>query len=772
MLQLLTRKTLIVCTIITNILYLVWRIFFTIPENLTLISGFFVIGLILVELIGMFELFVHFYGMSSVYIPELPEIDEDLFPEVDIFIATYNEPVDLVQKTINGCIRMDYPDSKKVHIYVCDDGCRQEMKAVALKMGVGYIIREEHVHAKAGNLNNAMKYTQSPLIATFDADMIPMHHFLMSTVPYFLENEQARKDGREENFDKIGFIQTPQCFYNTDLFQFNLHSEDRIPNEQDYFYRDIQTAKNASNTVIYGGSNTLISRAALDEVGGFYTNSITEDFATGLLIQNKHYRCYALDKPLASGLSPDDLKSLIKQRERWGRGCIQTGRRIGLFSLTGLTFGQKLSYLSSITYWFSSMKRFFYVMAPIVFSVFGITVVECNIYEVMLLWFPMYFFTNATIKRISNNIRNTRWSNIYETIMFQALMFPILLETFGISQNKFLVTKKGKNNATEKSYQIKQSIPFIIYIVLSIIGIVRMLYLSVFQETAVYAVILFWLISNMLNLVMAAFFLMGRKKYRSTERFTASLPCEVKQGTLVVSCETIDISEDGFALRFERPEYIDPNKEFDIYIEMDAGKQIYRVEMKAKIAHVEQIEGAWKYAGYITNIEDEVKDEWYAIVHDRVPTLPQTIVRSRGFYDDLEVNIKMRLHKEEFLTRKTARINFREEFVSSNLGEIRVINFNYHYIILEFFLTALTPKEIDIYISDEITLHCRIHDLQYKSTEVLYNVENIEEIVSDRKKREKLMEYISHMLDHELQLELEKKQKEKKKAEIDLMNHI
>ena len=80
---------------------------------------------------------------------------------------------------------MEYPDKSKVHIYICDDTNRIEMKELADKMGIGYIGLAENKHAKAGNLNNALSKTTSPLIATFDADMIPRNDFLMKTVPYF-----------------------------------------------------------------------------------------------------------------------------------------------------------------------------------------------------------------------------------------------------------------------------------------------------------------------------------------------------------------------------------------------------------------------------------------------------------------------------------------------------------------------------------------------------------------------------------------------------------
>lgn len=335
----------------------------------------FAIILLIAEVSGIIESIMNLYGMSSVISPKIPEVNNEDFPDVDVFIATYNEPVELLYNTINGCLNMDYPDKNKVHIYLCDDTNRVEMKALAKHMNINYITREDRIDAKAGNYNNALKNTKSPLIVTFDADMIPMSGFLMSTVPYFLGEE------------KIGFIQTPQSFYNPDLFQFNLFLENAIPNEQDYFFRKIEVAKNRTNTSIYGGSNTVISRKALEDVGGFYTKVIIEDFATGILIQSKGYRCYAIGDVHASGLSPSDIKSLVKQRERWGRGCIQTFRKLGILRMKGLSLLQKVSCLTSIFYWYSSIRRAIYIIAPLLFTFFGIVIVKCQTFFVFWLWF-------------------------------------------------------------------------------------------------------------------------------------------------------------------------------------------------------------------------------------------------------------------------------------------------------------------------------------------------------------------------------------------------
>lgn len=330
----------------------------------------------------MISQMIHFQSMTELEYPEKPDVTGMEYPSVDVFIATYNEPVEVLYKTVNGCCNMEYPELEKVKIYLCDDGGRQEVKELAEHFHIEYLARKEHTGAKAGNLNHALRHSQGDLVVTFDADMIPMKDFLISCIPYFmldlkqteeLKQQKGKAAGKSRN-GKIGFVQTPQSFYNLDLFQFYLYSENTIPNEQDYFYRDIQLAKNRSNSIIYGGSNTVLSREALEEIGGFVTNVITEDFATGMLIQSKGYQCIAIDEVHASGLSPEDLKNLVKQRKRWARGCIQTGRKLNVLFCKGLSIRQKISYMASISYWYDSVKRLIYMMAPILFSVFGITV--------------------------------------------------------------------------------------------------------------------------------------------------------------------------------------------------------------------------------------------------------------------------------------------------------------------------------------------------------------------------------------------------------------
>ncbi|URZ16495.1 glycosyltransferase [Clostridium felsineum] len=760
------ERILICCTVIFTIIYLIWRITCTLPLGGTIVSLVAAIILLVVEIMGMFEAAVHFYNMSSIEQPERPKVSEDLFPDVDVFIATYNEPRELLYKTINGCVNMDYPDKKKVHIYLCDDGNRPEMKELADHMGINYITRTERKGSKAGNLNNAMAHSKSPLIATFDADMIPMHDFLMACVPYFLTEE------------KVGFIQTPQSFYNPDLFQYNLFSENRIPNEQDYFYRDIQVSRNKTNSVIYGGTNTVIARQALNDVGGFYTEAITEDFATGIYIESKGYHCYAIDEIHASGLAPEDLKGLVKQRERWARGCIQTGKRLNILMIKGLTLKQKLNYLSSISYWFSGIKRLIYILSPILFSVFGVIVVKCNLWQVLVFWLPMYLLTNASLKGLSKNIRTNKWTSIYDTILFPSLILPVILETIGISQNKFAVTRKG-GAVSDKSYQRKKAIPHIILVILSFLGIINCFRLIFTKDTLAYSVVLFWLIANLYNILMSVFFMLGRTPHRKSERANVSIDCSINKKGVEVKGKTKDISEGGVSVVLDAPIDVYENNSVEIKLDTDR----YSCTFEAEVVHVDRLQDKWKYAFKIIDISEENYKQLLYVIYDRPPVLPKYISKSNSIFDDIRLNVLTRSKKVNQFNRKHPRLEIRKKLESRECGELEIINFDYAYALIKTASQYNNVKHINISILPDTILKCSLEKkMDYETNNnktkkpfeesiKLYRIDNYDEI-SDNTELQKALNNWANEYETMKKIEIKKKKKAGPSDELNEMAYL
>lgn len=344
----LSKKIIYLATLIFSSIYLIWRGLFTLPLDGSLFALIFGILLWFSEIVSNFTGLILIWSRNKVEDIPFPELEDADYPHIDVLIATHNEEPDLLKKTVNACCHLDYPEKSHVHIFISDDANRPEIKALADSFDVGYIGLENNKHAKSGNLNNALDQTNSPLIATFDADMIPYSDFLMQTVPYFINNMNERKE--DDSIKPIGLIQTPQSFYNADTFQYNLFSEKSIPNEQDFFSREINLLNNAHGAAIYTGSNTVISRKAIESVGGFPTDTITEDFELGALINTKGYKNVSTKEPMASGLTPTDIPSVLNQRIRWGRGVVQSVHNLNLLFNRQLTLAQKLVYLNGYLY--------------------------------------------------------------------------------------------------------------------------------------------------------------------------------------------------------------------------------------------------------------------------------------------------------------------------------------------------------------------------------------------------------------------------------------
>lgn len=604
---------------ISTVIYITWRIIFTIPMEHGLFSKIAGMILILAEIAEAIETFGTYRGATSMEEVELPSIPDEWFPDVDILIATHNEPVKLLFKTINGCKLLRYPDKNKVHIYLCDDSNRPEMRDLAKTMQIGYFGLEENKDAKAGNLNHALSKTHSPLVVTFDADMIPVSTFLMETIPYFflpfMEKDEKgcwkERKAKRENIRKIGFIQTPQSFYNPDLFQYNLRAERKVLNEQDYFFQNVNVRRNRTNTPIYAGSNTVIAREALRAVGGIQTGTVTEDFATGIAIQAAGYTCYATSKPLAHGLSPTDMRSLIKQRQRWGRGCVHT-LKSKKFLMGKLPLVGKLSYLQCLLYWWTFTRRFIYLISPILFTVFGIYIVDCKWWELVVFWLPNHLLGAKAMKLVSGGARSRKWSNLVDTIMFPYLILPVIAETVGIREKRFAVTEKQKTLG--KNSHVKYAAVHVILIVGSVLGLYQCLN-EIHMKVPIWQnfVLIYWLVINLYYLTMAVKFLLGRKNERQEERIPAKEKVELITPNGRIKGWTVDISESGMSVVAEQNLLISNGEELEVSIRARG----YHAKLRGRIARSLQEGDKQRYGIIFQKIPDKEKEAYYGIIYDR-----------------------------------------------------------------------------------------------------------------------------------------------------------
>jgi len=574
---------------------------------------------------------------------------------------------------------MTYPDKSKVHIYICDDGNLKEVAKLASEFGVGYLGLADNKEAKSGNLNNALEKTSSPLIATFDADMIPQHTFLMKTVPYFLLSRFIKEDGKwrprkEEEIDqkfKLGLIQTPQSFYNPDLFQFNLYAEGNIPNEQDFFSREVNTMRNTSNAVAYTGSNTVILRKAMEEIGGFPLKTITEDFETSIRIQKAGYITYATDEIQAAGLTTTTIKSMIRQRVRWARGIIQSLQNTHAVITPDLPPLARLTYLNSFLYWWSFFNRLIFIMSPILFALFDYQIVNSHFWDVIMFWLPAYFFYSMSMRYLSSNVRNQRWSQIIDTIFMPYLIIPVLLETLHIHQRKFKVTNKKKEGSGIGIEFAVYAIPHIILLVLSAAAMIRFAYGKYGWALFYSSIILFWITYNMVSLFYAVFFMLGRRAYRSSERIRAEEDINIQYKALSYDAKTVDVSENGLAFWTEKPIYLPEN----MTVKFAITTPYHKAGLKGKIVYVKEQDRGWRYSAAVRAVDDDNKRQYMQIIYDRTHSLPKQMDLWVTAYDDMLRNIKRRLKQPLSDKRKMPRILLERQIAFTNGAACKLIDF-------------------------------------------------------------------------------------------------
>ena len=635
----LVGRILLMLSIWSSLIYLAWRVGFSVPVGSGAIAIAGNVLLLAVELLGFVESLILFRNLLGLRPHPLPAIPDDAWPDVDIFIATYNEPTELLRRTVNGCCHLQYPDRSKVHIWICDDNRRAQMRALAQEMGVGYFDRPDNQGAKAGNLNHAMERTSAPYIVTLDADMIPKSDFLLKTIPYFVDAE-LREQGRPEvERLHLGLLQTPQCFYDPDVFQHALYSEKRAPNEQDFFYRSIEPAKTSTNSVIYGGSNTILSRRALEDVGGFFTGSITEDFATGLLIETAGYVSLALPEPLASGQTPHTFREHIQQRTRWGRGVIVTARKLRIWRRKNLTLAQKVSYWSSVVYWYSPIKNLIYMLSPLLYAALAIPVFRCNWLELLVFWLPMFLLQDLSLRLNSKNTISTKWSGVYETSVMPHLLLPILKESLGITLSAFKVTDKSKRGGA-RVRDTRAMLPFLILIALSLVGIVRVLVIFEAMQAVSLLILLFWLVRNLYFLIMALFLVDGRDSDGETVRVRDAENVRVCVAGAEYEGVTTQLTEHNMTLFLDESEGLKLGT--PVELTLHSGETPVRLRGVVTAVQESRRGSSRTHTVEILDFGTDERDYWQ-ILYDRIPTLPQSLHRDFGVLPHLWQNIAHRV---------------------------------------------------------------------------------------------------------------------------------
>ena len=526
---------------IVALLYSVYWIWWRWSSTLNWEHPVFSIILVVAETAGLLSMCFFIFNVWRLERREPPPAPAGL--SVDVFITCYDEPLQLIRRTAIGARAIRYPHGT----YVLDDGKRDEVLAMARELGIGYIRRKGNAHAKSGNLNHALKVTQAEFILQLDADHVPLPNILDRMLGYF-ENP------------KLAMVQSPQDFYNTDSFTHVMNDEGRrLWEENRLFFSIVQPGLDRLNASFFCGSCGVLRRSAFEAIGGFSTQTITEDMETSLVLHSKGWESYYHGETLAYGLAPANATQYHVQRLRWGQGTMQIMRKLNPLLLPGLTWRQRVAYFSALIVYLDAIQRLVFYVAPIVFFLTGWLPVWADNREFLIRLVPFMLLRITAFELLARGTGYMLIAERYNMTRFWTYLRAIG-GFFARKPLRFNVTPKGAGDVPFKTYA-----PQFWLALLSVLSIIWAFTARYYgwvdyndgdaRFSAAFLVNGIWVLWNLYFAVDVVQHSIRSRQMRADHRFTQQIPTRVRAilgdafGGDAVPATTQDINSSGLSFR-------------------------------------------------------------------------------------------------------------------------------------------------------------------------------------------------------------------------------
>jgi cellulose synthase/poly-beta-1,6-N-acetylglucosamine synthase-like glycosyltransferase len=366
-------------TLITTGLFIIYAFLLTAFSPLNPLSFIFALLFFFLEAVTMSLALAHMHESLDVVcrvrwhrlIEKLDPVP-DYQPMVSLQVPAYNEPIEVVQKTLGSLAKLNYPNYE---VLVVDNNTPLQetwrpLEEICRALGPNFhcLHLDRWPGYKSGALNFAVTQTdpRAEIIGIIDADYEVDPDFLRELVPAFADRE-------------VAFVQTPQDYrdHKGDIFSESTYRGYK------YFFEVSMPSRNERNAIIFAGTMGLIRKSVLEEIGGWDEWCITEDAEASLRILKKGYQSLYVNRAFGSGLMPFDFEGLKKQRFRWCFGGIQILKKHWEALMpwahwvdpeNKLTLAQRYYYLVGGLGWFSDVFNLlfaFFLVLGAVFNVFA-----------------------------------------------------------------------------------------------------------------------------------------------------------------------------------------------------------------------------------------------------------------------------------------------------------------------------------------------------------------------------------------------------------------
>jgi cellulose synthase (UDP-forming) len=593
-------RTLALAALVWGLGYLTWRIGWSGEGANPLAFAM----LLATEVYGLYALAIlTWFSWSR---PQLERPGATPGRSVDVYVCTYDEPVEVVMATLAGCRALTYPHTT----YLLDDGRRQEMRELAELAGAEYLTREDNSHAKAGNLNAALPRTKGDLVFVLDADHVPMPDALDALVGYFDD-------------ERMALVQTPHDFFNHDSVQHYVVGR----HEQSLFYRVICPGKDRHGAAYWCGSAALINRHALLAIGGVATETIAEDFHTTIRLQRHGWRSRYHDEVLVQGLAPHDLDGYLLQRDRWARG------NLAVFTLPESPLRartmsplQRLSYLASLLAYLAPPMRLLLLLTLGLVLWTGELPMKISVTALAALWVPYLVLNLSAGTALARGYMRVPESVHYELLTME-IYTRALRCAFVPGRTAFKVTpKQGRDGGGFDAVRKLHLVLFCIVLLASgtLLRLLDLLGAGPLPDLpGIAAVVVPLLGLYELRRLLATTSAVGRRRQRRlVYRFEGDAAADVYQPAAHTPARLVDASAAGLGLVAEAP--LEIGSQPAVLVELtDAAGEQHEVATKVEIRTCREADGRFLIGATILEIDPDARMrlmEWCYVVctHERL----------------------------------------------------------------------------------------------------------------------------------------------------------
>jgi cellulose synthase (UDP-forming) len=593
-------RVLALCALVWGLGYLTWRVGWSGEGASPVVFAM----LLATEIYGLYALAILTWFSWSRPATERPAPTPGR--KVDVYVCTYDEPVEVVMATLAGCRALTYPHTT----YLLDDGRRPEMEEIAELAGAKYMTRPDNSHAKAGNLNAALPRSEGDLVFVLDADHVPMPDALDALVGYFDD-------------ERMAIVQTPHDFFNHDSVQHYRVGR----HEQSLFYRVICPGKDRHGAAYWCGSAALINRRALLEIGGVATETIAEDFHTTIRLLRHGWRSRYHDEVLVQGLAPHDLDGYLLQRDRWARGnlAVFTLPESPLRART-MSAKQRLSFLASLLAYLAPPMRLLLLLTLGVVLWTGELPMKISVVALAALWVPyvvLNFGAGAALAR--------GYMRIPESAHYELLTMEIYTRALRCAvrpgRTKFKVTPKQGRDGGGLHALGKLHLVSFCSVLLAAGTAMRLLDLAgagpLPDLPGIAAVVVPLLgLYELRRLLATGFAVARRRQRRLVYRFEGDAEAQVFGSGAHTPARLVDASAAGIGLVAEAP--LELGSKPAVLLQLaDARGELHEVASKVEIRTCRELEGKYLVGATILEIDPEARlrlMEWCYVVcsHERL----------------------------------------------------------------------------------------------------------------------------------------------------------